>query len=78
MALDSNRLQRLSAAVAAFNNRIAAVKQEAIEEAVQEAAATIPGGGGGGGSGTVSWNDITDKPSIPTFTVSGTSLYITT
>jgi hypothetical protein len=64
MALNQNRLQRLSAAVAAFNNRIAAVKQEAIEEAVQEAAATIPSGGGGGVAGVSSFNTRTGSVTL--------------
>lgn len=63
MALNQNRLQRLSAAVAAFNNRLVAVKQEAIQEAVQEAAATIPGGGGGS-SGVSSFNTRTGSVTL--------------
>lgn len=63
MALNQNRLQRLSAAVTAFNTRLATVKQEAITEAVQEAAATIPGGGGGS-SGVSSFNTRTGSVTL--------------
>jgi len=80
MGLKTSKLQRLTAAIATFktklNNDKVVVKQEAVAEAVQ----TVASGGGSnsGSSSPVDWANITNKPSIPTFTVSGTSLYITT
>ena len=84
MGLHTNKLQRLTAAINAFKTKLSndkvAVKQEAVAEAVQ----TVTSSGGSGSSGSsgsgssVDWANVTNKPSIPTFTVSGTSLHITT
>jgi hypothetical protein len=76
MGLKTSKLQRLTAAIATFKTKLSndkvVVKQEAVAEAVQTVAS------GGSSSSSVDWANITNKPSIPAFTVSGTSLYITT
>ncbi len=83
MGLKTSKLQRLTAAITAFKTKLsndkAVVKQEAIAEAVQTVTSSGSGGSSSGSSNSsVDWANVTNKPSIPTFTVSGTSLHITT
>lgn len=82
MGLHTNKLQRLATAITAFKTKLSndkvVVKQEAVAEAVQTVTSSGGGSSGGSSSSSVDWANITNKPSIPTFTVSGTSLHITT
>lgn len=78
MGLHTNKLQRLAAAITAFKTKLSSDKVVVKQEAVAEAVQTVTSSGGGSSSSSVDWANITNKPSIPTFTVSGTSLHITT